>query len=106
MKTSTILAGLAMVAPGVYAKWCRDTMDGYCGSTLIGIGDYYDDIIEELLRVGQPVDISHIKQSLFNCHGSHGIEFREYCRCGCHNAGWDRNDYCKSCGREEFDIFF
>ncbi|KAF1948531.1 hypothetical protein CC80DRAFT_431376 [Byssothecium circinans] len=69
----------------------------YCGSDLLSIGDYRQDIADALKAAGQPNDAAHIQFSLFNCDGlvSGHIQFLKFCGAErCVNAGSGSDDYC------------
>lgn len=59
-------------------------------------GKYWNEIVAELERVGQPADETHINQSYFQCGaGGHGwIRYIGYCSSGCVDGGKGKSDFC------------
>ncbi|KAJ4299023.1 hypothetical protein N0V90_004267 [Kalmusia sp. IMI 367209] len=94
----------------------------YCGSDLLSIGpsnftfsfkmlniskgNYEGDIEKALTTAGQPVDVNHIKFSLFNCNGPlGGIQFIKFCGVNrCRQLGLEYGNYVRT-GPRELTIF-
>ncbi|KAJ4355174.1 hypothetical protein N0V85_009553 [Neurospora sp. IMI 360204] len=70
----------------------------YCGSGLLYIGNYYDQIIAALSAATppQPTDSTHVHDSLFYCAGGDNgdITFQTFCAAGCKDGGSGESDYC------------
>ncbi|KAK3214637.1 hypothetical protein GRF29_19g855218 [Pseudopithomyces chartarum] len=86
------------ISPEAAARICSYGYN-YCGSTLLNIGNYENDIKGALNAKKQPTDGDHILYSLFNCNGliSGSIQFLQYCGVGnCTNAGSGNDDHCSA----------
>ncbi|KAI1381195.1 hypothetical protein F4677DRAFT_119323 [Hypoxylon crocopeplum] len=88
-------AAMAGLASTVFADECRNN-GIYCGSALLGKGNYFANIIEELEANGQSTDQNHVEQSLFVCGDDKGAahaHFQAFCPNGC-QGGDKKNDFC------------
>ncbi|RMJ18610.1 hypothetical protein BHE90_012807 [Fusarium euwallaceae] len=80
------------------AAACTDGLV-YCGYNLLRRGDYKNEIIAELVRVGDPSapnEEYEIYHGLFKCgEGGHGwIRFVSHCDRFCNDGGAGKDDYC------------
>ncbi|KAI8721607.1 hypothetical protein NCS52_00302600 [Fusarium sp. LHS14.1] len=68
----------------------------YCGSTLLNIGDYTNQINQALKAAKQPSDFTRAQNSLFYCEGGkHGnIRYTKLCTGGCKDHGNGKSDTC------------
>ncbi|KAM5341816.1 hypothetical protein ACJ41O_014847 [Fusarium nematophilum] len=74
------LAALAVLAPIAEARNCKKGYN-YCGHVLLDIGNYYDQIHDELAASSRPTTSKHINHSLFKCLGGPDgdINYIKYC---------------------------
>ncbi|KAJ4322671.1 hypothetical protein N0V84_004696 [Fusarium piperis] len=78
------------------ARNCKSGIS-YCGSTLLNIGDYSNQINKALKSAGQPTnDFTRAQNSLFYCEGGkHGdIRYTKLCPGGCKDHGNGKSDTC------------
>ncbi|TFK32963.1 hypothetical protein BDQ12DRAFT_728174 [Crucibulum laeve] len=96
---------LAVASSTAFASNCTPGLN-YCGSTLLYIGDYSDQISQHLHDIsGQPgspfigVNDNPYDNILFECIGGSAgiIKFKEECDSSgktCNNGGGGKNDFC------------
>ncbi|KZV78111.1 hypothetical protein EXIGLDRAFT_784291 [Exidia glandulosa HHB12029] len=67
----------------------------YCGVSLLRLGNNHHDHIVQVLEVnGQPTDVQHIDDSLFNRLSGGDTRYREFCANGCERTDSDDPDFC------------
>ncbi|KAL7910310.1 hypothetical protein GGI35DRAFT_448435 [Trichoderma velutinum] len=93
--TIASVAIIATLVPFATARNCSKNLD-YCGSVLLGIGNYYDQVVSALRAAGKPTDDNWRKKSLFYCEGGPNgeIHFLEYCGERCVDNGQGHSDTC------------
>ncbi|KAH7120018.1 hypothetical protein B0J11DRAFT_73539 [Dendryphion nanum] len=94
MKAFTLTAIIAMLATTVVADNCKTGLN-YCGSTLLRVGNYRDQISQALAVAGHPNWSGD--NVLFECLGGSGgaIRFIGGCGGGCADAGSGKSDFCR-----------
>ncbi|RSL58092.1 hypothetical protein CEP53_006250 [Fusarium sp. AF-6] len=77
------------------ARNCKKKLT-YCGSTLLNIGDYSNQITQALKDAGQSADFTRAQNSLFYCEGGKNgdIRYTRLCTGGCKDHGDDKSDTC------------
>ncbi|KAJ5294875.1 hypothetical protein N7508_009696 [Penicillium antarcticum] len=90
-----VLPALAMFASLVAAENCQTGLN-YCSFTLMGKGDYHQQILKALDEGGVDPAVVNYDYYLYHCDGgSNGaISLNKACPKGCHDAGSNESDSC------------
>ncbi|TGO23483.1 hypothetical protein BPAE_0130g00010 [Botrytis paeoniae] len=69
----------------------------YCGTDLLSVGNYHDNIVQALKSADLPYDDKHIYHTLFPCVEDGLLGKPVYCEKGCALAasGSHLDDYCR-----------
>ncbi|KAJ6125377.1 hypothetical protein N7471_012694 [Penicillium samsonianum] len=89
------LAVIALLAPLVMAENCQDGLD-YCAYTLVGKGDYHQQIGTALTNYGAFLRATNPDWFLFHCDGgaNGAISVKSKCPKGCVDGGDSTSDFC------------
>ncbi|KAK5652707.1 hypothetical protein OQA88_10301 [Cercophora sp. LCS_1] len=99
VKFSVLALAAASVLPLASAEPCKTGLY-YCGSTLMKIGDYGDEIRAELTKNGYPHLVVYGNNSLYSCGvgGKGWIGLVKMCD-ECVDGGAGKSDYCRRYSR-------
>ncbi|KAK2757014.1 hypothetical protein FQN54_004983 [Arachnomyces sp. PD_36] len=94
MKLTLLATALAAFTAGAIADNCVPGLF-YCGSTLVGKGNYQGQIDQAIHDAGQP-EIDNGANDLFYCVGGDSgvIDWQRLCTSGCIDAGAGNSDHC------------
>ncbi|KAJ6013106.1 hypothetical protein N7499_012290 [Penicillium canescens] len=90
-----ILPALTIFASLAVAKNCQEGLN-YCSFTLMGKGDYHQQILKAIDEYGTDPRTVNYDYFLYHCDGgSNGsIHVVDTCSKGCHDGGDNKSDSC------------
>ncbi|CRL30894.1 unnamed protein product [Penicillium camemberti] len=91
-----ILSACALFVSLCAAANCQSGLD-YCAFTLMGKGNYHQEIYDALKHADWPIDpmLVNFDYYLYRCHDDGTISKTENCPYGCVDGGDNSSDHCE-----------
>ncbi|KAJ5762465.1 uncharacterized protein N7511_005847 [Penicillium nucicola] len=89
-----LLPAIALLASVAAAAKCQTALK-YCAYTLVGKGDYHQQVNNAISSyTGGPLRNHHPDFYIYNCESSDAITVHSSCPNGCVDGGDDNSDFC------------